>query len=62
MSDTKDTNKQGAGGRILSVKRPAVEQSRVRQNFSHGRSKTVAVEIKRKRTAGPGEIPEDRVP
>ncbi len=57
MSDTKDTNKQGAGGRILSVKRPAVEQSRVRQNFSHGRSKTVAVEIKRKRTAGPGESP-----
>ncbi|HKQ95807.1 MAG TPA: translation initiation factor IF-2 [Aestuariivirgaceae bacterium] len=52
MSDTKDTNKQGAGGRILSVKRPAVEQGRVRQNFSHGRSKTVAVEIKRKRTVG----------
>jgi translation initiation factor IF-2 len=37
------------------MKRPAVEQGRVRQNFSHGRSKTVAVEIKRKRTAVPGE-------
>jgi len=37
------------------MKRPAVEQGRVRQNFSHGRSKTVAVEIKRKRTSVPGE-------
>jgi translation initiation factor IF-2 len=55
MSDTKDTSKHGIGGRTLSVKRPAVEQSRVRQNFSHGRSKTVAVEIKRKRTPGSGE-------
>ncbi|HEU4476616.1 MAG TPA: translation initiation factor IF-2 [Methyloceanibacter sp.] len=42
-------------GRTLSVKRPSVEQGRVRQNFSHGRSKTVAVEIKRKRTPGTGE-------
>jgi translation initiation factor IF-2 len=56
MTDTKDTStKHGIGGRTLSVKRPAVEQGLVRQNFSHGRSKTVAVEIKRKRTAGPGE-------
>ncbi|HYM99515.1 MAG TPA: translation initiation factor IF-2 associated domain-containing protein, partial [Aestuariivirgaceae bacterium] len=52
MSDTKDTSKHGTGGRTLSVKRPAVEQGRVRQNFSHGRSKTVAVEIKRKRAPG----------
>jgi translation initiation factor IF-2 len=55
MSDTKDTSKHGIGARTLSVKRPTVEQGRVRQNFSHGRSKTVAVEIKRKRTAGPAE-------
>ena len=54
MSDTKDTSKHGIG-RTLSVKRPSVEQGRVRQNFSHGRSKTVAVEIKRKRTPGTGE-------
>jgi translation initiation factor IF-2 len=52
MSDTKDTSKHGIGARTLSVKRPTVEQGRVRQNFSHGRSKTVAVEIKRKRTSG----------
>jgi translation initiation factor IF-2 len=55
MSDTKDTSKHGIGGRTLSVKRPAVEQGRVRQNFSHGRSKTVAVEIKRKRAPGSAE-------
>ena len=55
MSDTKDTSKHGIGARTLSVKRPTVEQGRVRQNFSHGRSKTVAVEIKRKRTPGPAE-------
>src|SRR5687768_17507394 len=55
MSDTKDTSKHGMGARTLSVKRSTVEQGRVRQNFSHGRSKTVAVEIKRKRSAGPGE-------
>jgi translation initiation factor IF-2 len=53
MTDTKDTSsKHGVGGRTLSVKRPSIEQGRVRQNFSHGRSKTVAVEIKRKRTPG----------
>ena len=55
MSDTKDTGSKHGIGRTLSMKRPAVEQGRVRQNFSHGRSKTVAVEIKRKRTAVPGE-------
>src|SRR5215212_4570797 len=55
MSDTKDTGSKHGMGRTLSMKRPAVEQGRVRQNFSHGRSKTVAVEIKRKRTSVPGE-------
>jgi translation initiation factor IF-2 len=55
MSDTKDTSKHGMGARTLSVKRSTVEQGRVRQNFSHGRSKTVAVEIKRKRTPGSAE-------
>ena len=52
MSDTNDTkDKTGTSkpGGTLTLKRPAVEQSRVKQSFSHGRSKTVAVEIKRKR-------------
>ncbi len=31
-----------------------VETGQIRQSFSHGRSKTVTVEVKRKRTFGPG--------
>ena len=52
MSDTIDNNdKSGAArsGSTLSLKRPSVEQSRVKQNFAHGRTKTVVVETKRKR-------------
>jgi translation initiation factor IF-2 len=52
MSDTNDTNdKQGnrGGGHTLSLKRPAVDPSRMKQNFAHGRGKTVVVETKRKR-------------
>ncbi|MEJ0071694.1 MAG: translation initiation factor IF-2 [Pseudomonadota bacterium] len=41
------------GGRgKLELKRPP-EASSVRQSFSHGRTKTVTVEVKRKRTVGP---------
>ena len=57
MSDTndKDTKEQSAPARTLSLSRTTVEQSKVRQNFSHGRSKTVVVETKRKRlVGGPG--------
>ncbi len=54
MNDTNDNNdsKSGApraGGGTLTLKRPATEQSRVKQSFSHGRTKTVVVETKRKR-------------
>jgi translation initiation factor IF-2 len=55
MNDTNDTNdtKSGAGrtgGGTLTLKRPTGnEQSRVKQSFSHGRTKTVVVETKRKR-------------
>ena len=54
MSDTndKETNETAKGGRTLSLGRKTVEQSKVRQNFSHGRSKTVVVETKRKRLVG----------
>ncbi len=51
MSETKETdNKTGAGRKTMSlnVKR-TVEQGHIRQNFSHGRSKSVLVETKRKR-------------
>jgi translation initiation factor IF-2 len=52
MSETKETdNKQAAGRKpiTLNVKR-TVEQGHIRQNFSHGRSKSVLVETKRKRS------------
>ena len=43
--------------KTLTLKRPGVEQSTVRQNFSHGRTKQVLVETRRK-FAKPGEKPE----
>ena len=56
MNDTNDTGgKSGKSGKTLGLRRPAVEQGKVKQNFSHGRTKTVAVEIKRKRVTTPGE-------
>ena len=54
MSDTKETE---SGSQRTERKRvtlnlgKSVEQGHVRQNFSHGRSKSVLVEKKRKRTA-----------
>ena len=56
MSETKETdNKSGIGRKTMSlnVKR-TVEQGHIRQNFSHGRSKSVLVETKRKRVTAPG--------
>lgn len=53
--DTDDTNKQAQGARPLSLRR-SVESGHVRQNFSHGRSRSVVVEKKRKRAvAQPGK-------
>ncbi len=60
MSETKDTDDQRPklGGKTLSLRR-TVESSHVRQNFSHGRSKAVLVEKKRKRAvAAPGATAE----
>jgi translation initiation factor IF-2 len=59
MSETKDTDDKRSvlSSKTLSMRR-AVESSHVRQNFSHGRSKSVLVEKKRKRVvAVPGEQP-----
>src|SRR5271166_3367736 len=56
MSETKETENKSAGGRktmSLNVKR-TVEQGHIRQNFSHGRSKSVLVETKRKRLPAHG--------
>src|SRR5258708_3368124 len=43
----------GRGGTRLELRRP-VETGQVRQSFSHGRSKTVTVEVRKKRTVVPG--------
>jgi translation initiation factor IF-2 len=53
MSETNDNNDKPsaarAGGNTLSLKRPSIDLSKVKQNFAHGRTKTVVVETKRKR-------------
>ncbi|MEW9835508.1 translation initiation factor IF-2 [Mesorhizobium marinum] len=57
MSDTKtgdDKTLSVNPKKTLTLKRPGVEQSTVRQNFSHGRTKSVVVETKRK-FVKPGE-------
>jgi translation initiation factor IF-2 len=67
MTDTKTTGDKTVGDKTISVgapktltiKRP-MEQSTVRQSFSHGRSKQVVVEVKR-RIVGPGS-PETKEP
>ena len=58
MSDTDKTDEK----KPLGLKKPGrlelrktVESGEVRQSFSHGRSKTVTVEVKRKRMFKPGE-------
>ncbi len=56
MNDSADSSERklkASGGKTLSLKR-TVESGHVRQNFSHGRSKSVVVEKKKKRTIKPG--------
>ena len=47
----KDRKPEGSrpGGGTLTLKRPSIEQSKVKQSFGAGRTKTVVVETKRKR-------------
>jgi translation initiation factor IF-2 len=61
MSDTKETKPSKplslSGGGKLELK-PKAESGLVRQKFSHGRTKAVTVEVKKKRVAGaPGAAP-----
>ncbi|HEU0071721.1 MAG TPA: IF-2-associated domain-containing protein, partial [Alphaproteobacteria bacterium] len=56
MTDTKDEKKP------LTLSRPGklelkktVETGQIRQSFSHGRTKAVTVEVRKKRTYAPGE-------
>lgn len=48
--------------KTLTIKRPGVEQSTVRQNFSHGRTKAVVVETKKRKFSRPDEKPEAEAP
>src|SRR5215469_1316471 len=61
MSETKETDNKSASGRktiSLGAKR-TVEQGHIRQNFPHGRSKSVLVETKRKRPLPGQGLPEE---
>ncbi|WP_284274290.1 translation initiation factor IF-2 associated domain-containing protein, partial [Sphingomonas astaxanthinifaciens] len=56
MSDQTDKPKLGTRP-PLGIKR-TVETGKVKQSFSHGRSNTVVVEVKKRRILGrPGEAP-----
>ena len=61
MSETNEKDGKSEKGQ-LSIQRPGrlelhttVETGQVRQSFSHGRSKVVTVEVRRKRTFAPGK-------
>src|SRR4029077_10732659 len=56
MSETNETeDKTARGGRKMTLNvRRTVESGHVRQSFSHGRSKSVLVEKKKRRAIGAG--------
>src|SRR5689334_18730783 len=57
MADTKtpDGKTLSVGGKSTLSLKPRTETGTVRQSFSHGRSKQVVVEVKKRRTAGDGK-------
>ena len=64
MSDTKsgdDKTLTVNTKKTLTLKRPGVEQGTVRQNFSHGRTKSVVVETKKRKFSMPGDRTETGV-
>ena len=61
MSDTKsddDKTLSVTPKKTLTLKRPGMEQGTVRQNFSHGRTKSVVVETKKRKFSIGGDKPE----
>ena len=56
QNDQTDKTLRAGGRKPLSLQR-TVESGHVRQNFSHGRSKSVVVEKKKTRKLGPGGEP-----
>ena len=55
MSDGEDKKTESAPKKTLTLKSLGVPQGTVRQNFSHGRSKSVVVETRKRRITLPGE-------
>ena len=55
MSDGEDKNANDGSKATLTLKSSGVSQGTVRQNFSHGRSKSVVVETRKRRITLPGE-------
>ncbi|MDX8440361.1 translation initiation factor IF-2 [Mesorhizobium australafricanum] len=65
MNDTKsgdDKTLSVTPKKTLTLKRPGLEQGTVRQNFSHGRTKSVVVETKKRKFSLPGDKPEPVAP
>src|SRR5262245_45772801 len=61
MSDTKTGDEKTLSvtpKKTLTLKRPGMEHGTVKQNFSHGRTKSVVVETKKRKFARPDEKPE----
>jgi translation initiation factor IF-2 len=54
MSETNETEGRTRGRKMSLNVRRTVESGHVRQSFSHGRSKSVLVEKKKRRSIGPG--------
>ncbi|ODR99896.1 translation initiation factor IF-2 [Methyloceanibacter methanicus] len=54
MSETNETEGKTGGRKMTLNLRRTVESGHVRQSFSHGRSKSVLVEKKKRRSIGPG--------
>jgi translation initiation factor IF-2 len=65
MSDTKNPGDKTISverGKTLGLKRGGGDQGTVRQSFSHGRSKAVVVEKKKRRVVIPGQEPKSEAP
>lgn len=52
---SENNNDKTTGKKTLTLKRSVLETSTVKQNFSHGRTKAVVVETKRRKITRPDE-------
>ncbi|WP_142415906.1 translation initiation factor IF-2 [Bartonella massiliensis] len=59
---SENNNDKITGKKTLTLKRSVLETSTVKQNFSHGRTKAVVVETKRRKITRPDEKPETLQP